>query len=147
MDVTGDGNDEALVILKIETAGSAIPQIVYVYDWKDDKPELIWYFRTGDRANGGLKSFHVEDGQFVVELYGQDRFLLGATETGKITGDEEQLCCPTYFTRTIYKWNGNNFLMTKKRLTYLVADPNAPPQENLGEIVNNPKYNLKKAKK
>ena len=51
MDVTGDGQDEALVVLKIETAGSAIPQIVYVFTWKDDGPELIWYFRTGDRAD------------------------------------------------------------------------------------------------
>lgn len=138
MDVTGDGKDEALVVLKVETAGSAIPQFVYVYDWKDDKPELIWYFRTGDRADGGLKSMSVQNGLFVVELFGQDRFLLGATETGKITGDFEQLCCPTYFTRTYYKWNSKNFLMNPKRLTYLTADPNAPPQENLGEIVNNP---------
>jgi len=145
LDVTGDGKDEALVVLKVETAGSAIPQFVYIYDWKDDKPELIWYFRTGDRADGGLKSLRVESGQFVVELYGQDRFLLGATETGKITGDFEQLCCPTYFTRTYYKWNGKNFLMNKKRLTFSFADPNAPPDENLGEIVNNPK-NAKRGK-
>ncbi|MGH7782596.1 MAG: hypothetical protein ACREO5_01960 [Candidatus Binatia bacterium] len=143
MDVTGDGTDEAVVVLKVETAGSAIPQFVYIYDWKDDKPELIWFFRTGDRADGGLKSMNAANGQFVVELFGQDRFLLGATETGKITGDFEQLCCPTYFTRTYYKWNGKNFLMNPKRLTYLIADPNAPPEENLAEIVNNPK----KAKK
>jgi len=145
MDVTGDGQDEAFVILKVETAGSAIPQFVYVFDWKNDKPELIWYFRTGDRADGGLKNFYTQDGQFVVELFGQDRFLLGATETGKITNDYEQLCCPTYFTRTFYKWNGKDFLLNKKRLTYLVADPSAPPQENLGEIVNDPRKAKKKA--
>ena len=136
LDVSGDGQDEAVVILKIETTGWAIPQIVYIYEWKDEKPELIWYFRTGDRADGGLKDIRVENGQLVVELYGQDRFLLGETETGKITGDEEQLCCPTFFTRTFYKWNGRNFQMQGKRLTYSVADPHAPPQENLGEIVN-----------
>jgi hypothetical protein len=136
MDVTGDGQDDAIVVLKIETAGSAIPQIAYVYEWKDGKPELIWYFRTGDRADGGLKDIRVENGEVVVELYGQDRFLLGETETGKITGDEEQLCCPTYFTRTRYKWNGRNFLMQKKRLTYSVADLAVPPLENYGDIVN-----------
>ena len=37
-DVTGDGQDEAVVILKINTAGSAIPQIVYVFEWKTDAP-------------------------------------------------------------------------------------------------------------
>jgi len=136
MDATGDGQDEAFVILKVETTGSAIPQFVYIYEWKNDKPELIWYFRTGDRADGGLKDFRMENGELTVELYGQDRFLLGGTETGKITGDEEQLCCPTYFTRTNYKWNGKTFQLDKKRLTYLVADPSAPPVENMAEIVN-----------
>jgi len=136
LDVTGDGHDEAIVILKVETTGNAIPQLVYIYEWKDDKPELLWNFRTGDRADGGLKDMRIENGMLVVELYGQDRFLLGETETGKITGDEEQLCCPTSFTRTRYKWNGRNFLMQGKRLTYLVADPTALPLENYGDVVN-----------
>ena len=144
-DITGDGEDEALVILKIETAGSAIPQLVYVFTWKDGKPELIWPFRTGDRADGGLKDLRAENGELVVELYGRDRFILGQTETGKITGDEEQLCCPTFFTRSRYKWNGKNFLMQGKRLTFSVADSNAPPQENLIEQIE--KQNNQKARK
>ena len=143
LDVTGDGADEAIVVLKIETGGGAIPQIAYVFEWKGGKPELIWPFRTGDRADGGLKDLRSENGELVIELYGQDRFVLGQTETGKITGDEEQLCCPLFFTRSFYKWNGKNFLMQRKRLTYQVADMSAAPQENLGDIVNNPK-NFKK---
>lgn len=144
-DITGDGQDEALVVLKIETAGSAIPQLVYVFTWKDGKPELIWPFRTGDRADGGLKDLRAENGELVVELYGRDRFILGQTETGKITGDEEQLCCPTYFTRSRYKWNGKNFLMQGKRLTFSVADPNSAPEENLIEQIE--KQNNQKARK
>jgi hypothetical protein len=136
MDATADGQDEAFVILKIETTGSAIPQIVYVYTWKDERPELLWYFGTGDRADGGLKDFWVENGELTMDLYGQVRFLLGQVETGKITGDEEQLCCPTFFTRTSYKWNGSSFLLSKRRLTFSVADPSAPPVENMAEIVN-----------
>ena len=136
LDVTGDGQEEAFVILKVETTGNAIPQLVYVYEWKNDRPELIWNFRTGDRADGGLKDMRIENGELVIELYGQDRFLLGATETGKITGDEEQLCCPNFFTRTHYKWNGRNFQMQGKRLTYSVANPSTSPLENYGDIVN-----------
>ena len=135
-DITGDGHDEAIVILKVETTGNAIPQLVYIYEWKDGQPQLLWNFRTGDRADGGLKDMRAENGEFVVELFGQDRFLLGETETGKITGDEEQLCCPIYFTRTFYKWNGRDFLMQRKRLTYSVTDPSAPPIENYGDVVN-----------
>jgi len=136
LDVTGDAQDEAIVILKVETTGAAIPQLVYVYELQDGKPELLWNFRTGDRADGGLKDLRVENGELVVELYGQDRFLLGEIETGKITGDEEQLCCPIYFTRTVYKWNGSNFRLQNKRLTYSIEDASAPPVENMAEIVN-----------
>lgn len=136
LDVDGDGDEEAVVILKIETGGAAIPQLVYIYKSKDGKPELMWNFRTGDRADGGLKSIYVENGELVVELFGRDRFVLGQTETGKITGDEEQLCCPTHFTRTRYKYNGRNFVMQGKRLTYSIADKSAQPEENLGEKVN-----------
>ncbi|MEP6787914.1 MAG: hypothetical protein ABJB40_05750 [Acidobacteriota bacterium] len=144
LDVTGDGQDEAIVILKIETGGGAIPQIGYIFEWKGGKPELIWPFRTGDRADGGLKDIRMENGLITVELYGQDRFLLGGTETGKITDDREQLCCPTYFTRTTYKWNGNAFLMQGKRMTFSVADPKAQAVENMGEKVNLPAAKGKK---
>lgn len=138
LDVNADGTDEAVVILKVETGGAAIPQLVYIYEWKDGKPELIWNFRTGDRADGGLKDIRVDNGLLTIELYGQDRFLLGEIETGKITGDEEQLCCPLYFTRTAYKWNGKNFLMQGKRLTYEVANTSATPLENHGDTMNDP---------
>jgi hypothetical protein len=147
MDATGDGQDEAIVILKLVTAGSAIPQVVYIFEWKDSKPELIWFFRTGDRADGGLKDMRAEDGMLTVELFGQDRFLLGAVETSKITGDEEQLCCPGFFSRSRYKWNGKNFLMQGKRQTFSVADPGAAPVENMGDIVNNPNYNKQQGAK
>lgn len=135
-DVTGDKIDEAFVILKIETAGSAIPQIVYIFTAKENEPELIWYFRTGDRADGGLKNIYAENGEVVVELFGQDRFILGEVETSRITDDEEQLCCPTFFSRTRYKWNGKNFLMQGKRLTFSMEDKTAPPVPNMGEKVN-----------
>jgi len=144
LDLTNDGQDEAIVILKIETGGGAVPQVMYVYTWKDGKPELIWPVRTGDRADGGLKDIRVENGETIVELYGQDRFLLGQVETAKITDDEEQLCCPTFFTRTSYKWNGNAFLMNKRRLTYSMTDPHAAPLENLGDKVNLPQKGKKK---
>ena len=139
MDLTGDGEDEALVILKVETEGSAIPQMGYIFSWKGDAPELIWSFRTGDRSDGGLKDVRAENGMMTIELYGQDRFLLGGNETGKITDDREQLCCPTYFTRSVYRWNGSTFVMQGKRLTYSVSEPSASPQENLADVLNDPK--------
>jgi len=134
-DVTGDGQDDAFVILKIETGGAAIPQLVYVFSWKNEQPEMIWNFRTGDRADGGLKDIRAENGEAVIELFGQDRYIVGELDTAKVTGDEEQLCCPTYFTRSRYKWNGNVFQLQGKRLTFSVADKSAPPIENMVEQV------------
>lgn len=134
-DVTGDGREEAMVVVKIETGGSANPQIVYVFEWRKEKPAMIAYFRTGDRADGGLKDLRAENGELVVQLYGQDRYLIGELETMKIPGDEEQICCPTYFTRTRYKWDGNVFKLQGKRETYSITDKNAPPAENMLEIV------------
>ncbi len=134
-DATGDGQDEAFVILKIETGGGAIPQIVYVFEWKNNKPEIIWNFRTGDRADGGLKNIWAENGEIFIELFGQDRFILGEIETSKITGDIEQLCCPTHFTRNRYKFNGKDFILQGKRLTFSMSDKNAPPIENMNEVV------------
>ncbi|MFT3744012.1 MAG: hypothetical protein QM785_06915 [Pyrinomonadaceae bacterium] len=138
LDVNSDNQDEAVVVLKIETGGAAVPQVAYIYEWKGGKPELMWFFRTGDRADGGLKDIRADSGELIVELYGQDRFLLGPVETSRITGDEEQLCCPLYFTRTRYKWNGSSYLIQGKRLTFPIGDPNAVPEENLGDKVNNP---------
>lgn len=134
-DATGDGADEAFVILKIDTGGSAIPQIVNVFSWKDDQPELIWQFRTGDRADGGLKNIWTENGSVIVELYGQDRYILGENETNKITGDEEPISFPKFYTKTVYKWNGSAFRLEGKRLTYKMNDETAAPVENMSEVV------------
>lgn len=133
-DVTGDGQDEAFVVIKLETGGSAIPQMVYIFEWQNDKPEIVWYFRTGDRADGGLKDLRAENGELVVELYGQDRYIYGDVETLKIVGDEEQLCCPTHFTRNRYKLTNGRFIMQGERLTYSIAEPNSAPIENMGEL-------------
>lgn len=134
-DATGDESDEAFVILKIGTAGSAIPHIVYVFSWNEGKPELIWYFRTGDRADGGLKNIYPEDGDVVVELFGKDRYIFGEMETLKITGDEVQLCCPTHFTKTKYRWTNGSFRMDGDRLTYPVNDQKGDPVVNMGEQI------------
>ncbi len=143
IDADNDGEDDAVVVLKVETGGNAIPQLVYIYAWKDGKPELLWNFRTGDRADGGLKDVRAEAGEVVLELYGQDRYLLGQYETSRITDDEEQLCCPTYFTRSFYKWNGRIFQIQRKRLTYEVGNPSAAPLENWGDTMNDPAKNRK----
>lgn len=133
-DVTGDGKDEAFVILRVETGGSAMPLIVYVFEERNAEPAIIWYFRTGDRANGGLKRVYAEAGDLIVELFGEDRYIHNQMETLPIIGDEPQLCCPTSFTKNRYRRIPGGFdLIDDERLTYSLGDSSAEPKVNLGE--------------
>jgi hypothetical protein len=111
-DVTGDGQEEAIVVLSILTGGSAMPNCVYVYTWDQRRPKLLWAFDTGDRADGGLRRVNAENGYLLVELYGNRRIL------GKDLYGEDKTnrgaCCPTLFTRACYKWTGNRFRLASK---------------------------------
>ena len=133
-DVTGDENDEAFVVLKVGTGSITIPQIVYIFEWKEGKPELIWYFRTGDRAAGGLKRIYADGDELIIELFGQDRYIFNKMETSKIVGDEVRLCCPTHFTRNRYKKVGANFTLQKDdRWTFSLVDKDAKPIRNMND--------------
>jgi hypothetical protein len=103
-DVTGDGLEEAMMMLGIEGRGSAIPEIVYIFGLDNAKPKLLWSFETGDRADGGLRQVYADHGELVVELFGKDRVI----GTNLYRGDEG-LCCPSSFTRARYEWRGNKF--------------------------------------
>jgi len=132
-DVTDDGKDEAFVILKVTTGSIAIPQIVYIFEWKEEKPEMIWYFGTGDRADGGLKKLYSEDGELIIELFGRDRYIFNQMVTSEIVGDDQRLCCPTDFTRNRYKKVGKKFVRQGDRLTYLLSPGDAEPIKNMNE--------------
>ncbi len=106
-DVTGDSTEEAIVFLSVETGGSSIPGILYIYTWQNNRPKLLWSRSTGDRADGGLRDAYAEDGNFVLELNSSD---------GKL-GD----CCAVKFERTKYKWNGKKFRQKQKEIL-LIAE-------------------------
>ncbi len=60
-DVTGDRKEDAILLMGIQTGGSAIPTLIYIYTLKNEKPKLLWAFMTGDRADGGLKDIYAEN--------------------------------------------------------------------------------------
>ena len=106
-DLTGDGNEEAIVDLGWITGGSAIPDLVYIYTLRNGRPKLLWAFVTGDRADGGYKNVYAENGKLVIELQGKDK-IIGKNlyaDDGTNQGD----CCPTFYTRTRYEWRRNGF--------------------------------------
>jgi hypothetical protein len=107
-DVTGDGDEEALVRIGVDTnGGTASISCIYVYAWRNNMPELLWSFVGGDRADGGLRSAYAESGGLVVELKGKDKII--GTDLYADDGTSSGACCPTFFTRTRYQWNGKGF--------------------------------------
>lgn len=104
-DVTGDGEEEAIVELYAEAGGTEASEDVYIYTLQGGNPILLWKFATGDRADGGLRRIAAENGQLLVELFGV-RTAIGK----KLYGTEDVgACCPKHFTRTRYKWVGTQF--------------------------------------
>jgi hypothetical protein len=73
LDLTNDGEDDALVILHNHTAcGSSWAAISFlVFTMQNKKPQMIWKFTTGSEAHGGLRDFRLDGKELVVELYGK----------------------------------------------------------------------------
>jgi hypothetical protein len=94
-DVTGDGVEDAIVVLAPVLTGSATPLVTYIYTLKDSGPKLVWAFSSGDRADGGLRRAYGENGRLVVERFSPIK--------------SKGACCPTQFTRTTYAWDGASF--------------------------------------
>lgn len=101
-DVTGDGVEEAFVVLYAELGGNAASQDVFIYAWRREHPELLWKFATGDRADGGLRQIYAHGGRLVIELYGVGTII--GRELYGTNPVEVGSCCPKNYTRTKYKW-------------------------------------------
>jgi len=94
-DVTGDGKEDAIVVLTFHSGGTQTSDYVYIYSLADGKPKLLAYCYTGDRAYSGLYEVYGEHGTLVVELQ----------DPRKRSAD----CCSSGFVRTRYSWNGQRF--------------------------------------
>src|SRR5689334_8105642 len=55
-DLTGDGKDEAVVVLRYDSGGTQYHYYVYVFTSASGTVQLLVYFRSGDRAASGLQS-------------------------------------------------------------------------------------------
>jgi hypothetical protein len=124
-DVTGDSVEEAMVVHRQSTKGTARPFYVYVYAAGRGKPKLLWSFDAGERGDAGLRRISAEGGELVVELYGRDRVVNGGTS---VSEDNIGVCCPKYYTRSRYGWRGGRFQLKEKE----AAVPN--PQGNAAYI-------------
>jgi hypothetical protein len=101
-DVTGDGQEEAIVVIYAEVGGTESANDVFVYSLGRGHPVLLWKFATGDRAEGGLIKLYAEGGHLAVELAGKNKFI--GSNFYADDGTASGLCCPTMMTRSMYYW-------------------------------------------
>jgi len=94
-DVTGDGKEDAIVVLFYRTGGTQNTHYIYIYSLDSGKPKLRAYCHTGDRAYFGLYKVYGAKGQLVFELL----------DPSKREGD----CCSSRFVRTRYQWREGHF--------------------------------------
>ena len=94
-DVTGEGRDDAIVVIRYDTGGTQFSYFVYLYSLSAGRPHLLGHFHAGDRAYSGLYRVYAQNKELVVELFDPD----------KRTGD----CCSSGFIRTRYRWERVKF--------------------------------------
>jgi hypothetical protein len=97
-DLTGDGADEAIVVLRYLSGGTQTTNYVYIYTLEDGHPKLLAYCHTGDRAYSGLYGVDGSGGTLVFELFDPDQR----------SGD----CCSPEVVVRRFRWQGGRFEQT-----------------------------------
>lgn len=125
-DVNNDGEEDAIIFMSVQTGGSAIPNVIYIYSLQNNKPKLLWSFMTGDRAVGGLKNIYKESDTLIVELFGDNKFINDEWKFNpkyeKYAGDGSL----TIYTKTRFKWNGEKFIVEGKPELFDIPESNKP---------------------
>ena len=124
-DVTNDGEEDAIMSMSVQTGGSSMPSMIYIYTLQNNSPKLLWHFDTGDRAEGGLKNIYAASGNFIIELFGDDQFENGEWKYDIPENKFKGLCCPTVFTKFKFKWTGEKFVEAGKPALFDYDNSNA----------------------
>jgi hypothetical protein len=118
-DVTGDGQDDAIVYLAGSVAPNGFFGNLMVYTYKNDRPVLLYQVETGDRGNGGLRGFRSQNGQLIIEIY------------DPAVNEEQSLCCPKKYRRMYLSERNGQFSVYKSEVlnneyanAYFVGYPN-----------------------
>ena len=83
---------------------------IYVYKLAGRKPAgLLWAFKTGDRAVGGLRRVYGRKGRLIVELYGS-----GSGPNLPPKNYYGAQCCTDDYTQRRYRWKASRFIQEGK---------------------------------
>jgi hypothetical protein len=94
-DLTGDGNEEAIIILMYHSGGTQTTNYVYIYTFEEHGPKLLAYCHTGNRSDSGLYGVYAKSGLLVFELL----------DPARASGE----CCSSGVLISHYKWQQGIF--------------------------------------
>ncbi|HEY0459059.1 MAG TPA: hypothetical protein VGC97_07870 [Pyrinomonadaceae bacterium] len=100
-DLAGNEQKEAIVTISINTGGSSVPLVSYIFDTTSNKPNLLWKKAFGDRANDGLRNIYTDDRKLIIETY----------KPSSGVGD----CCSSEYVLTSFSWQNRTFKETEKK--------------------------------
>ena len=104
-DLTGDGKDEAIVVLDVDTEGSQGVSQVYIFTLYKGRPIAFWGFEAGDRGEGGLRQIFTKNGRLVIDLFSKGATVKNISADAEVVG----LANAKFFTRSVYEWDGKGF--------------------------------------
>lgn len=101
-DLTGDGLEEAAVVLYFTGGGTGAFSKGFLFAVERGRPTLLATFEGGDRADGGIRHVSIKGGVLSVERNEPER--MGDLPVG--------LCCPLYLITTRYRWDGRRLVQS-----------------------------------
>jgi hypothetical protein len=123
-DLTGDGEEEAIIEMFSHSGAAGGEHFIYVYTMAGNQTKLLWFFETYGSGTdvGGIKAMYVQDSDLILELYGKNE----VTEKGATVDEIAQnyMCdtCYKEFTRVRFHWNGKRFEQQGKAEVYSLID-------------------------
>jgi hypothetical protein len=117
-DLTGDGREEAVVVLGIITSGTARPGALFVYTMDHGKPTRLFALETGDRWDHGYYNAYIQNSVLVVERY--------KPYTAVFRGEKHDMSSSSFYIRDYYEWSGARFRKTKSRTVPVDRNDSAP---------------------
>ena len=115
-DLTGDGSDDAIVVLSHAMCDGCDggSHLLYIYTARNGNLKPLWQYETGALLKGcGLKGLTMNGKQFLIELFGR------CPQQGK-TEDSGQLHGTVYeSTFVLYAFNGKTFVQKSLELVQL----------------------------
>jgi hypothetical protein len=94
-DVTGNGEEEAIVVLRYDASETQKTHYVYIYSFADGQPTLLAYCHTGEGGRAGLEKIYGGRGELVLDLL----------DPKQMSDD----CCSAGYVRVRYQWRKGRF--------------------------------------